>query len=67
MLATGYSLINDPNPPSNAQIDRPREIDSDPQTRSAPALAPKKAGFRLDGVTPEVCTQGGGLEIRGSF
>ena len=67
VLATGYSLINDPNPPSNAQIDRPREIDSDPQTRSAPALAPKKAGFRLDGVTPEVCTQGGGLEIRGSF
>jgi hypothetical protein len=67
VLATGYSLINDPNPPSNAQIERPREIDSDPRTRGVLAPARKKTGFRLDGVTPEVCTQGGGLEIRGSF
>ncbi len=68
VLATGYSLINDPNPASNAQIDRPRELDADPSTRpSSSTPARKKAGLRLDGVTPEVCTQGGGLEIRGSF
>jgi hypothetical protein len=69
VLATGYSLINDPNPPSNAQIERPRDLDAPPSSR--PALVPvtKKSGLglRLDGVTPEVCTQGGGLEIRGSF
>ena len=67
VLATGYSLINDPNPPSNAQIEKPREIDADPRTRGVLAPATKKTGFRLDGVTPEVCAQGGGLEIRGSF
>ena len=67
VLATGYSLINDPNPPSNAQIERPRDLDAPPSSR--PSLVPvmKPTGLRLDGVTPEVCTQGGGLEIRGSF
>ncbi|MEP7120109.1 MAG: PEGA domain-containing protein [Byssovorax sp.] len=67
VLATGYSLVNDPNPPSNAQIDRAREIGSEPSARPAAEPAKKKAGFRLDGVTPEVCTQGAGFELRGSF
>jgi hypothetical protein len=67
VLATGYSLINDPNPASNAHIEKPREIDADPSKRPASMPAKKSAGFRLDGVTPEVCAQGGGLEIRGSF
>ena len=66
VLATGYSLINDPNPPSNAQIEKPRELDAAPSSRSA-AAPEKKAGFRLEGVMPEVCMQGGGLTIGGSF
>jgi hypothetical protein len=67
VLATGYSLLHDPNPASNAQIDRPREIDADPAARPATTPSKTKAAFRLDGLTPEVCAQGGGLEIRGSF
>ena len=67
VLATGYSLINDPNPASNAQIERPRDLDSVPASRLAPTPEKKKTGFRLDGVTPEVCAQGGGFQIQGSF
>jgi len=67
VLATGYSLLNDPNPPSRAQIDKPREIDAAPAAKSSPAPARTKAGIRLDGVAPEVCLQGGGLGLRGSF
>ncbi len=65
VLATGYSLINDPNPPSRAQIDKPREIDAMPAAKSPPART--KTGIRLDGVAPEVGLQGGGLGLRGSF
>ena len=67
VIATGYSLLNDPNPPSGAKIDKPRELDADTSSKSPVALARKKAGFRLDGVTPEVCLQGGALTIQGSF
>lgn len=67
VIATGYSLLNDPNPPSGAKIDRPRELDADPSSKPPAAAEKKKAGLRLDGVTPEVCLQGGGLTIQGSF
>jgi hypothetical protein len=67
VIATGYSLLNDPNPPSGAKIDKPRELDADPSSKSPATPDRKKAGFRLDGVTPEVCLQGGGLTILGSF
>jgi hypothetical protein len=67
VLATGYSLLNDPNPPSGAKIDKPHELDADASSKSPPAPDKKKAGIRLDGFAPEVCLQGGGLEIRGSF
>jgi hypothetical protein len=67
VLATGYSLVHDPNPPSRAQVDKPREFDAAPTTKSPPAPARTRAGIRLDGVAPEVCLQGGGLGLRGSF
>jgi PEGA domain-containing protein len=66
VLATGYTLINDPNPASNAQIERPRELDAEASSRPMRATE-KKTGFRLDGVTPEMCRTGGGLTIGGSF
>jgi hypothetical protein len=67
VIATGYSLFNDPNPPSGAKIDKPRELDADGSSKSPAASERKKAGLHLDGLAPEVCLQGGGLEIRGSF
>jgi tetratricopeptide (TPR) repeat protein len=67
VAATGYALLHDPNPASNAQIDRPRELDAAPSAHAPLAPERQKTGLRLDGVTPEVCAQGGGLEIRGSF
>ncbi len=67
VVATGYSLLNDPNPASSAKIDQPRELDADASAKSPPAADRKKTGIRLEGMTPEVCLQGGGLTFRGTF
>ncbi len=67
VVATGYSLLNDPNPASSAKIDQPRELDADASAKSPPAADRKKTGIRLEGMTPEVCLQGGGLTLRGTF
>jgi PEGA domain len=67
VVATGYSLLNDPNPASSAKIDQPRELDADASSKSPPAADRKKTGIRLEGMTPEVCLQGGGLTLRGTF
>lgn len=58
VAATVYTLVHDPNPPSQLKSDEPREFEGSPVRKSCIAI---------QGVAPVVGQREGGLLLQGSF